>query len=214
MTPANALITPIFAHGFYLSPGQWILLCLYFMGPFVLAGLLVLAAVALRFWRPTAAGVCLLLAAPATLTGCYVWLVNGPPGEPLESLLFRPEFRASFALGVMSILAGVLSSVDVILLFRQRAGGSHWFILALTVVAAGLAVFLGNWYFILATSVETVVVEASMLFLAVVMSVAGAVLVAKKKPGAWLCWLLATLPAGFVFVATSGWDAIVRLLAQ
>jgi hypothetical protein len=65
---------PLFAqHGLYPSPAGWILLCLFFMGPYILAGIFFVVGVLALFWSRPASGICLLLAAVWLLVGYGVW---------------------------------------------------------------------------------------------------------------------------------------------
>ena len=220
MTPANALFSPIFAHGFYLSPREAILLCLFLLGPFVLSGLFVLSAIILRFWRRTAAGVCLLLAASFSLIGCYLWMIaiggallKGSLPESLFPQLFRPEYQPYSVLGMTSILVGMLSIIDLNPRLRRRVGGGRCFTLGATIAVPPLLFFLGPYFFNFSPPVLAVVLQLWLLFLVGTMSIAGAVLKVRKMPGAWFFWVLAMLVAGS-FAIFVPWDDVVRFLAS
>jgi hypothetical protein len=71
---------PLLAHGLYFSPGEWLLLVLMLLGPFILAGILTLVAVVVWFYSRRAAVVCLLLAGVWLLVGHGVVSNNCEPG--------------------------------------------------------------------------------------------------------------------------------------
>jgi internalin A len=71
---------PIFAHGF--TSGEVRLLYVLFYGPYILAGLLLIAAVAVCFWSRWAAAVCFFLAALSCLVGFSIrWNDQRPARE-------------------------------------------------------------------------------------------------------------------------------------
>lgn len=73
MAPAMSAWQPPLAHGFYFSTGSLILLFVLLWGPFILGGLLLLAAGVLAFWKRRAALVCLIVGVLFCLGGGVVW---------------------------------------------------------------------------------------------------------------------------------------------
>jgi hypothetical protein len=67
------MVTTLFAH--MPPPGDMdmLVLLLIFLGPFVLAGTLLIAAMVICIRSSRAAGVCVLLAALSFLIGCGIW---------------------------------------------------------------------------------------------------------------------------------------------
>lgn len=67
----DSLLQPLFAHP--PSPGEMRVLLLIFFGPFILAGVLLLAAIVVCFWNRLAAGICLFCALVFFLIGYSIW---------------------------------------------------------------------------------------------------------------------------------------------
>ncbi len=193
-------------HGFELSRGEVVVFTVLLFGPFVLGGLLWLAAVILRSWFQTTAAVCLLLASLCTFTGFYVFTA----GRPLMSLWSHADCHGPFLAGMMAILAAVLSAADIVLR-RRRVADTKCFVLALPIALAGTLILFAHGSFFWSWAQLDFFFAIVVLLMAGGMAAAAVALRLRGKRGVWLC--LSVALALICCLAVVMWGDLIVALA-
>ena len=193
-------------HGFELSRGEVVVFAVVLFGPFVLGGLLWLAAVILRFWFQTTAAVCLLLASLCTLLGCWAFTA----GKPLTLILSRAECHSPLLAGMIAILAAVLSAADIVLR-RRRVADTKCFVLALPIALAGTLMVAAHGSFFWSWAQLDLFCAIVVLLMAGGMVTAAVALRLRGKRGAWLCSSVAV--ALICCLAVVVWGNLIVALA-
>lgn len=202
-------------HGLSFTPAEAALFAVILFGPFVLGGLLWLAALLLRSRLPTIAAVCLLIASLFSLIGCHIWLPNRVPDGPLDqsliSLLPHPEFHAYLLAGMMSILAAVLSAADIVLVLWRKTADTKCFALALPIAAAGALICLADRFCPWQMEQRNLFFAVTVLLTAGGIASAAVVLWSRGKRGVWLC--LSVAAALICCLAVVVWGNLIVALA-